>query len=56
VSFPFKGLVNPIVYSASNNKQAVMISVSFQKAGYDRDGKVLEGSRNFPWEERGQSN
>ena len=56
VSFPFDGMVNPVIYSASNNKKATMIFPTFHKAGYDRYGKMLEGNRNFPWEERGQTN
>jgi len=55
VSIPFEGRINSLVRSATSNKKATMIFVKFNPVGYDRDGKKLEGDRNFPWERKGTS-
>ena len=55
VSIPFGGNLPSLVRSATSNEKATMIFVKFNPVGYDRDGKKLEGDRNFPWERKGTS-
>jgi len=39
---------------AAENKNGTFLAVRFVPVGFDRDGKELDGNRDFPWQRTGE--